>query len=49
MRKNDEMLSLAELKARLRRFCEKHRIQRLDFSAPPPEGRLDLAVMWTCW
>jgi hypothetical protein len=27
MRKNDEMLSLAELKARLRRFCEKRRIE----------------------
>ena len=30
MRKNDDTVSLAELKGRLRRFCEKHRIQRLD-------------------
>ena len=49
MRKNDDIVSLAELKVRLRRFCEKHRIQRLTSSVPQPEGKLDLAVMWTCW
>jgi uncharacterized protein len=38
MRKNDEMLSLAELKARLRRFCEKHRIQRLDVFGSAARG-----------
>jgi predicted nucleotidyltransferase len=38
VRKNDEMLSLAELKARLRRFCEKHRIQRLDVFSSAARG-----------
>ena len=38
MRKHDEMLSLAELKARLRRFCEKHRIQRLDVFGSAARG-----------
>jgi len=38
MRRNDEMLSLAELKARLRRFCEKHRIQRLDVFGSAARG-----------
>ncbi len=38
MRKNDEMVSLAELKARLRRFCERHRIQRLDVFGSAARG-----------
>jgi uncharacterized protein len=38
MRRNDEMLSLAELKGRLRRFCEKYRIQRLDVFGSAARG-----------
>src|ERR1700738_2319440 len=38
MRKNDDMVSLAELKARLQRFCEKHRIQRLDVFGSAARG-----------
>ena len=38
MRKNDDMVSLAELKARLRRFCERHRIQRLDVFGSAARG-----------
>jgi len=38
MRKNDDMVSLDELKARLRRFCEKHRIQRLDVFGSAARG-----------
>jgi len=38
MRKNDDMVSLAELKVRLRRFCEKHRIQRLDVFGSAARG-----------
>ncbi len=38
MRKNDDMVSLAELKGRLRRFCEKHRIQRLDVFGSAARG-----------
>ena len=38
MRKNDDMVSLAELKARLRRFCEKHRIRRLDVFGSAARG-----------
>jgi uncharacterized protein len=38
MRRNDEVLSLAELKARLRRFCEKYRIQRLDVFGSAARG-----------
>jgi len=38
MRKNDDMVSLAELKARLRRFCERHPIQRLDVFGSAARG-----------
>ena len=38
MRKNDDMVSLAELKVRLRRFCEKRRIQRLDVFGSAARG-----------
>ena len=50
MRKNDDMVSLAELKARLRRFCERHPIQRLDVfgsaarGAAGPGSDVDLLV-----
>ena len=38
MRKNDDMVSLAELKARLRRFCEKYRIERLEIFGSAARG-----------
>jgi hypothetical protein len=49
MRKDHEMLSLAELKARLRRFAKSIASSDWTSSVPLPEGRLGLAVMWTCW
>jgi predicted nucleotidyltransferase len=38
MRKNDDMVSLAELKAQMGRFCEKHRIRRLDVFGSAARG-----------
>src|SRR6478672_36281 len=38
MRENGDMVSVAELKARLQRFCEKHRIQRLDVFGSAARG-----------
>lgn len=39
MQKNHDMLSLAELQGRLRPFCEKHRIRRLDVFGSAARGQ----------
>jgi len=39
MQKNHDLLSLAELQGRLRPFCEKHRIRRLDLFGSAARGQ----------
>jgi len=39
VQKNHQMLSLAELQGRLRPFCEKHRIHRLDVFGSAARGQ----------
>jgi predicted nucleotidyltransferase len=39
MQKNHHMLSLAELQRRLRPFCEKHRIRRLELFGSAARGQ----------
>ena len=39
MQKNHDIVSLAELQGRLRPFCEKHRIRRLDLFGSAARGQ----------
>ena len=42
MQKNHDIVSLAELQGRLRPFCEKHRIRRLDLFGSAARGQAGL-------